>query len=68
LTFKINSSLKHDNRLTCLVPFAFNEKKIEAVAIDGKENSYAVKSMKGFEYAWIMISPGSNYRVEINYR
>ncbi|MEX2231978.1 MAG: hypothetical protein WD824_07455 [Cyclobacteriaceae bacterium] len=68
LTFEINSSLKHDSRLTCLIPFAFNGKKIDTVTIDSKDYPYAVKSLKGFEYAWVMVRPGSDYLVEVNYR
>ena len=45
----------------------YNGKKIKNVLNNGGEESYSVKSIKGFEYAWVTVKPGFNYRMEIRY-
>ena len=67
LTFQINSSLTHSNGITCLIPYTYNAKKINKITTNGKEQSYAVKSIKGFDYAWVTIKPGFIYNMEISY-
>lgn len=67
LTFAIHSSLKHQNGITCQIPYTYNGKNVTEIISNGTSQSFAVKSIKGFDYAWITIKPGSNYNVEVSY-
>ena len=67
LTFQINSSVTHANGITCLIPFVFNNRKIRKILSNGEEKSFAVKTIKGFEYAWLTLKPGVNYKLEVNF-
>ena len=67
LTFTIRSSLTHQRGLTCLIPYAYNGKRIHGIVSNGTSLSYAIKSVKGFDYAWVTIMPGSNYNIEVSY-
>jgi hypothetical protein len=67
LSFKINSALEHSNELGCMIPYLFNGKKLNEISIDGRKQSYPVKSIKGFDYAFITIKPGSAYNLIVNY-
>ena len=42
-------------------------KKISNIKINGMTASYAVKTIKGFEYALVTIKPGTNYNMLVNY-
>ncbi|MEP6947633.1 MAG: hypothetical protein ABI863_00100, partial [Ginsengibacter sp.] len=67
LSFKIKSSLTHTGRLTCMVPYVYNGRKINKVSVNSTAQSYIVRSIKGFEYALKTVSPGSNYNIAVNY-
>jgi hypothetical protein len=67
LSFKIKSSLTHTNGITCMIPYMYNGKKISNIKINGMTASYAVKTIKGFEYALVTIKPGTNYNMLVNY-
>lgn len=67
LSFKIKSSLRHSNGLTCMVPYMFNGKKINKITGNGVTQSYSIKSIKGFDYALLTIRPGFNYSIVVNY-
>ena len=67
LSFKIKSSLKHSNGLTCMVPYLYNGKKINKITVNGVTQSYSVKLIKGFDYAMLTIKPGATYNLVISY-
>jgi hypothetical protein len=67
LTFTIHSSLTHQRGLTCLIPNAYNGKEISEIVSNETSLSYAIKSVKGFDYAWVTIKPGSTYNIEVSY-
>jgi hypothetical protein len=67
LSFDIHSTLKHRSGLTCMIPYAKNEKKINRITINGKIESYNIKSAKGYRYAFVTISPGANYTLVADY-
>jgi hypothetical protein len=67
LSFRIKSALKHSNELACMIPYLFRERKITEVTIDGIKQPYSVKRVKGFDYAFATIRPGTAYKVTVNY-
>jgi hypothetical protein len=67
LSFKIKSALKHSNELACMIPYLFNGKKINGITMDGIKQTSLVRSVKGFEYAFLKIKPGSTYNVVVDY-
>ncbi|MEP7142662.1 MAG: hypothetical protein ABI707_07320 [Ferruginibacter sp.] len=68
LSFKIKSSLRHDNDLTCMIPYTHNDKKVVQITINGKVSSYLVKLIKGVNYVWITIRPGASYDLVAAYK
>src|SRR6185312_7250828 len=42
LSFKIASSLKDSNMLTCMIPYYFNGKRINKITVNGNEQSYII--------------------------
>jgi hypothetical protein len=68
MRFNINSTIKIDHGLTCLLPLLYEGKKVDKVITNGNEQTYSVKSMKGFQYVWVTVTPGSNYRIEVHYK
>jgi hypothetical protein len=67
LSFKIKSSLTNINRLTCMVPYVHDRKKINKITINGVTIPYSVKLIKGFDYAMFTIKPGASYDLVITY-
>ena len=67
LNFTIQSSLTHQNGITCVLPYLYNGKIITDVVSNGSAKSFSIKSIKGQDYAWITIQPGTNYNIEVRY-
>jgi hypothetical protein len=67
LSFKIRSSLTHSNGLSYIVPYMHNGKKINKITSNGIPQLYTVKSIKGFDYAWLTIKAGHNYAIVVSY-
>lgn len=67
LSFKISSSLTHSNKLACMVPFVYEDKKIIDITSNGTKQPYSVKKIKGFDYAILTVRPGFDYDIVISY-
>ncbi|MEP7143732.1 MAG: hypothetical protein ABI707_12710 [Ferruginibacter sp.] len=67
LSFKIKSSLKHSSRLTCMIPYLYNGKRITNIRVNGVTQAFSVKSIKGFDYALLPTGPGSDYSIVVHY-
>lgn len=67
LTFDIHSSLKDSSHLTCMIPDNYNGEKIDEITVNGIRQPYIVRSIKGFEYAMLLIRPGLNYKLTAHY-
>ena len=67
LSFKIKSSLKYSNELACMIPYRYNGKRINKMTVNGEEQAYTIRSIKGFEYVMLTIKPGFNYRLTARY-
>jgi hypothetical protein len=67
LSFKLNSSLKHSNGLTFMVPCKYRDKRITGITRNGKDIPFINRSVKGSEYSFITVEPGANYFILVNY-
>ncbi len=67
LTFTLHSSLKHDQKLTFMLPADYNGKKIAEIKIDHRKKDYAIKRIKGRNYALASVAGGANYDISVRY-
>lgn len=67
LTFNIHSSLKDSSSLTCMIPYQYNGKRIDEITVNGIRQPFIVRSIKGFEYAMLLIGPGLNSTLTAHY-
>ncbi len=67
LSFKIKSSLTHDNGLSCLLPYAYNGTAINKITVNGVTQPLSVKSIKGYKYGMVTIKSGFNYSLVVSY-
>jgi hypothetical protein len=67
LSFNLNSSLKHSNGLTFIVPSMYRDKKIKSITGNGKDFPFIKRSVKGSDYAFVTVEPGINYSIIVNY-
>jgi hypothetical protein len=67
LSFNLNSSVKHSNGLTFMVPFKYRDKRITEITRNGKDVTFIIRSVKGTDYAFLTVEPGANYSILINY-
>lgn len=68
LSFRIRSSIPGIHGLTGLVPNVFNDKKAAKLTVDGIEQPFSVRSVKGADYAFLTVKPGSDHAVVVSYR
>lgn len=68
LSFNLNSSLKHSNGLTFMVPAMSGGLNIKTIAIDDVQAPFIVKSEKGNKSAFVTIKGGQKYSVKVVYR
>ena len=67
LSFRLNSSLKHSNGLTFMVPYRYGDKKVIGITCNDRETSFIIRSVRGYEYAFLTVKPGENYSILVNY-
>lgn len=67
LSFTLNSSLKHGNGLTFMIPANHGDKMITGITKDNKDIQLTIKRVKGSEYAFVTVEPGANYFFLISY-
>jgi hypothetical protein len=67
LSFKIKSSVAHSNGFSYLVPYEYNGRKITRINSNGISQSYSVKSIKGFKYAFLAFKPGFDSDIVVSY-
>lgn len=58
LTFTIHSALNHHSGLTFMIPADRAEKRIQSILVEGKDTPFAVRRVKGSEYAFVTVQPG----------
>ena len=67
LSFTLNSSLKHGNGLTIMIPANHGDKEITGISKDNKDIQFAIRSVKGSEYAFVTVKAGANYSFLVSY-
>lgn len=67
LSFKMKSALKHSNGLTCMIPYTFNGVRIHEITVNNTKQSFLIKKVKGFDYAFLTVGAGAVYNIEANY-
>lgn len=67
LSFEIHSTLPHDNGITFMIPNVFDNKQIQKIYLNGASHPVAITAVKGVEYAWLSIKPGTSHQVEIDF-
>ncbi len=67
LSFRLNSSLKHSNGLTFMVPYRYEDKKVDGISCNEKGISFIIRSVRGKDYAFLTVKPGENYSILVNY-
>ncbi|MBN9381895.1 MAG: hypothetical protein J0H74_14085 [Chitinophagaceae bacterium] len=68
LTFTIKSSVAAAHDITCMIPHRYMGKRVDKVTQNGVSRSWLIKKVKGAEYAWLTIRPGTDYKVEVRYK
>jgi hypothetical protein len=68
LSFNLNSSLTHSNGLTFMVPSVFGGLNVNTITIDGVQDTFSVKTIKCNDFAFVTISGGLNYTINVKYR
>ncbi len=67
LTFTLNSSLKHSKGLTLMVPAFYKHFKVRNISKDTINQSFIIKMIKGFSYAFVTVEPGKSYNFCVLY-
>jgi hypothetical protein len=67
LSFTVNSSFKHESRLTCMVPTVYDGKMINRITVNGEDVPASIKQIKGAEYAFITVESGESHEISIDY-
>jgi hypothetical protein len=67
LSFEIKSVIASNGKLAIMIPLSYNGKIINEISINGIRYPSFLKRVKGFDYAFLTIKPGSSYSVEVNY-
>lgn len=65
MSFRLHSSLKHSSALTVIVPLNHRDNKLSAIECNGEEVTYIVRSVKGYDYAFLVVEPGKDYYFRI---
>jgi hypothetical protein len=68
LTFKLVSTLEHSGGLTFFLPEKHRGAKIKSIVINGKPGGFKISAIKGKEYAFITVKPGSKYEISARYK
>jgi len=67
LSFSIKSSLADSKEVTCLIPYRFQGKRVEAIVDNGVTGVYMVKTIKGTEYALLKINSALKNEILVSY-
>lgn len=67
LAFDINSSLKNSNGLTFMVPAKYEGLRIKKISLDGNDDRFITRSVKGSEYALVTVESGIKHSIIVNY-
>jgi len=68
LTFNFSSALKHSSGITFLLPAIHGNSKIKSITVNGLSSKFELKTIKGYEYAFVTVTPGKMYEISANYQ
>jgi hypothetical protein len=67
LSFILHSSLSHSSGLTIMVPLNHGNNRIKSIECNGEEIKYIERSVKGYNYAFVTVKPGTEYSFVTDY-
>jgi len=67
MSFIVKSSLDHQNVLTIMLPYTYNEQTIDSITLDDSFAEYIVRTVKGNQYAFLTLHPGTSHSVTAKY-
>ena len=50
-----------------MLPGNYGARHITGISVDGKESQFTIKTVKGYEYAFVTVEPGSDYAIQVKY-
>ena len=65
MSFDLHSSLKHNSGLTVMIPLNYRHNVLKSIECNGKEVTYAKRSVRGYDYAFLTVEPGEDYSFKI---
>lgn len=68
LTFTIRSSYVTDAKITAMVPYSFNGRKIKNVTIDGSGGKFYLQNVKGVNYCFLPVTTGISHQIIVTYK
>ena len=68
LSFILHTGIPNANRLSFLLPFNFNRKRVSIITGNGLDYPVVKKKIKGVDYAWVTVKPGKQFAFRIAYR
>ena len=67
LSFDLNSTLKHSNGLTFMLPASFAGNQLKMVTKNGAETQFTIRKVKGSDFAFVTVAGGMNYNFKAIY-
>ncbi len=68
LSFAIHAPVSINREFGVYVPGRFGERKVLKILVEGKELKFKLNTIKGNQYAFFKVFPGSTMQVEVQYR
>jgi len=65
ISFDLHSSLKHNSSLTVMIPFNYRHNLLKSIRCNGNEVAYTKRSVRGYDYAFLTVEPGTDYSFKI---
>lgn len=67
LSFNVESTSDHSNGLTVMLPYIYDEEKIEVINLNGKAEGHSIHTIKGNQYAFLTVKPNLKHSVTVKY-
>jgi hypothetical protein len=67
LSFNVVSASDHSNGLTVMLPYLYDEEKIEVINLNGKVEGHVIRTIKGNQYAFITVKPNLKHSITVKY-
>ena len=67
LSFKFNSTLEHENGVSIMIPYRYNQRTIKGMTLNKGDAAYTIRSVKGTPYAFLSVKPGADHVISVIY-